>query len=373
MLKTPQKIYCIQNKGGYTILSLKGHWVVSNLDNIKDMIKKLNLKEEKLIIDCSNIQKMDISGAYLIKKIINNFKKKKINVSIEGIKQDYKALLDIVEVDLELKFPKRNKLDFLQNIGKYFVDIIFEIICFLSYLGEIINVIFITILNPKKIRIKEILYEIEYTGVYATLIVALVGMLVGIVLAYQGATQLSRFGASIFIVDLISLSITREMAPLLTAIMVAGRSGSSYTASIGSMVLNQEIDSLKIIGIHPLELLVIPKLIAMMIVLPLLIFICDVVGIASGIYLSNIILNLDMTTLIVRLKTTLPLTSFFIGILKGPIFAMPIVLISCFRGFCVKKDSEELGINTTKSVVSTIFTVIIIDAVLSIVFQKLGV
>ncbi len=146
---------------------------------------------------------------------------------------------------------------------------------------------FYVLFGKLKIRFNEIFYEVENSGVYAIPIVSLVGLLSGIVLSYQGAAQLEKFGANIFIVDLISLSISREMAPLLTSIMVAGRSGSSYTARIGSMMLNQEIDSLKIIGVSPMELLVVPKLIAMLISLPLLIFIADLVGIGSGIYLSH--------------------------------------------------------------------------------------
>lgn len=373
MKQSEQKLYSIRQTGTDIVISFKGDWIVENLNKAKDIIEQLSFKEKKITVDLAHINKIDITGAFLIKKIIAKLNNKMSEVKVIGLRHDYEMLFNIIDIDIQSHQSKKDKFQFLYNIGENIVNSITEVINFLSFFGEIFHTILKSILKPKKIRIKEILYEIEYTGVYAIPIVALVGMLVGVVIAYQGAAQLSRFGASIFIIDLISLSITREMAPLLTAIMVAGRSGSAYTASIGSMVLNQEVDSLKIIGIHPLELLVIPKVIAMVISLPLLIFISDVIGIVSGIYLANLVLNIDITTLIIRLKTTMPLSSFFIGIIKGPIFAVPIVLISCFRGFSVKKDSEELGINTTKSVVSTIFIVIIIDAILSIVFQKLGI
>jgi len=355
-------------------INLKGNLVIETLHKLFDFFHNLKFSFSEVSFDCSNLINLDISGGFALKKILSEFKEKGIIVNVKNLDPKFMRIMDMVETtSCETDFFKKNvENNILYKIGLFVFKLKDDVIDFLSFLGEIVVTFFYVIIGKYRFRMNEIFYELENSGVYAIPIVSLVGLLSGVVLSYQGAAQLEKFGANIFIVDLISLSIAREMAPLLTSIMVAGRSGSAYTARIGSMMLNQEIDSLRIIGISPTELLVIPKLIAMLISLPLLIFIADVVGIGSGIYLSHFLLNLDFTTMLIRLKTSLSLTSFLIGILKGFIFAIPIVLISCYRGFSVRYNSDELGIKTTMSVVNTIFVVIVIDAILSIVFQKLG-
>lgn len=353
---------------------LKGNLVIESIQKLFDYFYKLKFNFNEVCFDCSNLSHLDISGGFALKRIFRELENKNITVYIKNLDDKYKRIMDLAEATLaEVNFTeKKDKNGILYNIGSFVFKFKDDVIDFLSFFGEIVVTLFYLIIGKFRIRINEIFYELENSGLYAIPIVSLVGLLSGIVLSYQGAAQLEKFGANIFIVDLISLSIAREMAPLLTSIMVAGRSGSAYTARIGSMMLNQEIDSLRIIGISPTELLVIPKLIAMFICLPLLIFIADIVGIGSGIYLSHFLLDLDFTTMLIRLKTSLSLTSFLIGLFKGFIFAIPIVLISCYRGFSVRYNSDELGIKTTMSVVNTIFVVIMIDAILSIVFQKLG-
>jgi len=353
-----------------------GDWVVENLEKIIIDLNRINFCDKTcVVVDISKLRNIDVSGAYVLKKYIDDLKSKNIITQFIGETEKHKKIFELIQFNLQdLKFNlKSKKFYFFYIIGKSISNSINDIILFISFLGEIIVNLFNICIKSGRIRWNEILYEIENTGVYAIPIVSLVAILSGVVISYQGAAQLSKFGANIFIVDLIGLSIAREMSPLLTSIMVAGRSGSSYTARIGSMMLNDEIDALRIIGISPIELLVIPKFFAMIISLPLLIFIADIVGIGSGLFISHILLNLNFHTLIFRLKSTLSITSFLIGILKGPIFSIPIVFISCFRGFQVKNNSEELGLYTTMSVVNTIFFVIIIDALLSIVFQKLGI
>ncbi len=363
------------NKDSVKVL-LIGKWVLSSLDEILKEIRSLRLEDyTHIFFDLSGVMGLDVSGAYVFKSLVEGLRKQKKHVEIYNISNNYLNLLELIqnnqtELDSELK---NNKLIFLLKIGEHFYNLLGDIVFFLSFFGEICLTFFRLLIKPKKIRWKEVLYEIENTGVYAVPIVALVAVLSGIVISYQGAAQLSKFGANIFIVDLIGLSIAREMSPLLTSIMVAGRSGSSYTARIGSMILNDEIDALRTIGISPIELLVMPKFFAMIICLPLLIFVADIVGIGGGLFISHMLLNLNFHTLIFRLKSSLSITSFLIGILKGPIFAIPIVFISCFRGFHVKNSSEELGKYTTMSVVNTIFFVIILDALLSIIFQKIGI
>jgi len=203
--------------------------------------------------------------------------------------------------------------------------------------------------------------------------VALTSFLIGVVVAYQGAVQLEKFGANIFIVDMIGISVTRELAPLITAIVVAGRSGSSYTAQIGVMKITEEIDAMQTMSFDPFRFLVLPRMIALMIALPLMIFFADIVGILGGMFISEIQLNLSFAEFIGRLQNVLDTKHLWIGIIKGPFFALLIAAVGCFRGFQVSYNTESIGRYTTISVVNAIFLVIACDALFSILFMELGI
>jgi len=191
------------------------------------------------------------------------------------------------------------------------------------------------------------------------------------VIAYQSAVQLEKFGANIFIVDMIGISVTRELAPLITAIVVAGRSGSSYTAQIGVMKLTEEIDAMKTMGFDPFRFLVLPRIFALMIALPLLIFFADIVGILGGMIISKIQLNISYSEFISHLRSALDVKHYWVGLIKGPFFAWLIASVGCFRGFQVSRDTESIGYYTTVSVVNAIFLVIACDALFSIILTEL--
>jgi phospholipid/cholesterol/gamma-HCH transport system permease protein len=204
-------------------------------------------------------------------------------------------------------------------------------------------------------------------------IVALTSFLIGIVIAYQSAVQLVKFGANIFIVDMIGISVTRELAPLITAIVVAGRTGSSYTAQLGVMKITEEIDAMRTMGFDPHRFLVLPRIMALMIALPLMIFFADIVGILGGMFISHVHLHLSYAEFLHRLQTVLEMKHVWIGIGKGPFFAWLIAAVGCFRGFQVSKSTESIGRYTTISVVNAIFLVIACDALFSVVFTELGI
>jgi len=193
----------------------------------------------------------------------------------------------------------------------------------------------------------------------------------GIVIAYQGATQLERFGANIYVVDLVGLSMARELSPLITAIIVAGRSGSAYAAQIGTMKVTEEIDALRTIGVGPLDLLVLPKVIALMIALPLLTVYTDVMGVFGGMVMAEPKLGISFGTFVERLGYAVSLSSYLIGIGKAPVFAVIIALVGCYQGFQVTGSAESVGRRTTVSVVQSIFLVILVDALFSVVFNWL--
>jgi phospholipid/cholesterol/gamma-HCH transport system permease protein len=211
----------------------------------------------------------------------------------------------------------------------------------------------------------------QSAGVEALPITGLLSFLMGIVIAYQGADQLQRFGANIFIADLVGLAMLRELSPLLTAIIIAGRSGSAYTAQIGTMKVTEEIDALRTIGVVPQELLVLPKMLALIVVLPLLTVYTDVTGVLGGMFMARSKLDVSFAVFLDRLDEAISLSSYVVGISKAPVFAMIIALVGCYRGFQVSGSAESVGQQTTLSVVQSIFLVIVTDALFSVVFNWL--
>jgi len=201
----------------------------------------------------------------------------------------------------------------------------------------------------------------------------LISFLTGVVLAYQGADQLARFGAQIFTINLVGIGVLREMGILLTAIIVAGRSGSAYTAQIGTMKVNEEVDAMRTLGLDPMELLVLPRVIALIIVMPLLTFYADMMGLLGGAVMANVVLDISFFQFVRQLNTAVPLWSFWVGVIKAPLFGFIIALVGCYEGLQVTRSAESVGRQTTRAVVEAVFLVIVLDAVLSILFSVLGI
>jgi phospholipid/cholesterol/gamma-HCH transport system permease protein len=243
----------------------------------------------------------------------------------------------------------------------------------LSFLGASAIALMRELVQPRRIRWKSILYNLQTAGVAALPITGLLAFLLGIVIAYQGAEQLSRVGANIYIADLVGLSMVRELSPLITAIIIAGRSGSAYAAQIATMKVTEEVDALRTIGIAPIDLLVLPKVFALVIALPLLTVYTDIMGILGGMVMARAQLDVGYATFIDRLDEAVSLTSFLIGIGKAPVFAAIIALVGCYQGFQVSGSAESVGQQTTKSVVQAIFLVILADALFSIAFSWLNI
>ena len=213
----------------------------------------------------------------------------------------------------------------------------------------------------------------QEAGLNAIPIVGLMSFLIGIVLAFQGASQLQRFGAEVFVVNLVAISVLREIGVLMTAIIVAGRSGSAFTAQIGSMKVNEEVDAMRALGLDPIEVLILPRLLALMITLPLLTFIADLLGLLGGGLMAWIVLGISPGTFIERLNDAIGMWTFWVGMIKAPVFAATIALIGCYEGLQVGGSAESVGQRTTRAVVEAIFLVIVIDAVFSIFYQIVGI
>ena len=257
------------------------------------------------------------------------------------------------------------------SLGRWTLDQGTEVRNVVDFFGRIVAVLADTLRRPRALRAPSLVRHVYETGITAIPIVSLIAFLISVIVAYLGAQQLSRFGANIFVVDLVTISVLREMGVLLTAIIVAGRSGSAFAAEIGVMQLNEETDALRAMGINPIEILVVPRILALAISLPLLTVIADAMGLAGGGLLSLVNLHIPLPQFINRLRESLAPTTFWSGLIKAPIFAILIGMVGTYRGMQVRESARELGRLTTVAVVQSIFMVILADALFAILFVQI--
>ncbi len=243
----------------------------------------------------------------------------------------------------------------------------------LEFAGRVCIALLRALVSPHRLRPTAVARHIFDTGITAVPIVSLVGFLISVILAYMGAQQLRKFGADIFVVDLVTVGVLRELGVLLTAIIVAGRSGSAFAAEIGAMQLNEEVDALRAIGVDPIEALVVPRVLAMLIALPLLTVAADLIGLVGGGLLCHALLDMPLVQYLNRVQSTIADTTFWVGIIKAPVFAALISGAGCACGMRVRGSSRELGRLTTLAVVASIFSVIVADALFAVVFMKLNI
>jgi phospholipid/cholesterol/gamma-HCH transport system permease protein len=244
---------------------------------------------------------------------------------------------------------------------------------FLAFIGEAVVSLLGALLHPGRARWQEVFDDMYQTGFKALPIIGLLSFLMGVVIAYQGAVQLKLYGANIYIADLVGYSMLRELAPLLTAILVCGRTGSAYAAKIGTMQVREEVAALQTIGIPPVDVLVLPKLLSLIIVMPLVTIYADILAVFGGMVMANAQLGIGFNAFIERLKEAIDYTTFMIGVGKAPVFAAIIAIVGCYQGFKVEGSAESVGIHTTISVVQSIFLVIVVDAMFSVMFSLMGI
>jgi phospholipid/cholesterol/gamma-HCH transport system permease protein len=260
----------------------------------------------------------------------------------------------------------------LEQSGRAVVSVTHEILGLLSFAGRTVLVLLKTLVNPRRLRFTSVVYHIEQTGFNAIPVAGLLCFLIGAVIAYMGITMLKLFGAGILTVELVGFVILRELGVLLVAILVAGRSGSAFTAEIGSMKSREELDALNTIGMDPIELLVVPRVLALLIALPALTFLGDVAGLIGGGMVCATELDLSDVAFLARLQEGVAGKHFFAGMVKAPVFAILIATIGCYQGFMVEGTAESVGARTTRSVVHGIFAVILADAFFAIYFMQIN-
>ena len=352
-------------------LRCAGAWVLRAISQLEPALAKLAPGEDaELTIDASAVTAMDTSGAWLLHRTLRTLKQQGASVRLHGLRPEFEALLQLVAARSVAPGSEAAPRA-LARIGRGAWASLTNAIGMLAFLGENALALLRSAAHPGRVRWRAVGYNLQVTGFEALPITGLLSFLMGIVIAYQGAEQLRQFGANIYVADLVGLAMVRELSPMLTAIIVAGRSGSAYTAQIGTMKVTEEIDALRTIGVGPLDLLVLPKVLALVVALPLLTLYTDVMGVLGGMIMARAQLDVSFGAFLDRLDEAISLTSFLIGIGKAPVFAVIIALVGCYQGFQVGGSADSVGRQTTLSVVQSVFLVIVTDALFSILFSWL--
>ncbi len=355
-----------------------GSWTLAGLAGLEQRLSELDAPSQDLVLDGSRLQALDTSGALRLLQWVQRLEHAGCTVQYVDWRASDQALLHLVQQrwqawDDHPHPPPQAALSLIAQIGQHAVEQLRRALGFITFTGEVAVTLGRLLINPRQIRWRPLLAVLETAGAHALPIVGLLSFLMGLVIAYQGGVQLRNYGANIFVVELVALTMLRELAPLLTAIIVAGRTGSAFTAQIGTMRVTEEVDALATIGISPMALLVVPKLLGLMIALPLLALFADIAGIIGGMVMAALMLGVAFPDFLDRLPMAVDLTSLLIGLGKAPVFAAIIALVGCYQGFQVSGSAESVGHHTTLSVVQAIFLVIVVNAVFSVALSILGI
>lgn len=354
-----------------------GSWTLHGIhkkDLDRSFTKLSRRTNSRIILNAKAITRMDSSGAWQLYQWKNQLAKKK-EVQLIGLKKKHHVLFEMIEhAAHQLKpLPYPKSYTGLALLGKKAIESWQELKSFLRFIGKTFITAWHTLWHPQQLRGRAILSIIENTGLDALGIIALLSFMIGIVLTYQMGFQLKNFGATLFIIDLLGLAILREFAPLLTAIMIAGRSGSAFTAQLGMMKIKEEIDALNTMGVLPSQLLILPRIWGLLIALPLLTVWADIFGLLGGMAMTHTMLNISYTDFLQRFPRVVSLSSLIIGVGKAPVFALIIASAACFQGLRVSGSADSVGKQTTRSVVQAIFFIIVADALFSILFSHLNI
>ena len=359
------------------VLTALGSWTVRHAAEIDKALRAVAFdRSRRAVFELSQLTSFDSAGAWLVCRTLDELKGKGISAETHGLADSYVPLLKVVEATQEEaeKAPSivhRYWLAMVEQVGRATVEFCAEAKALLNFYGMTIIAYGTLFRKPKSLRFVSLVNQVEQTGLNAVPIVCLLSFLIGIVIAYVGADQLRRFGAEIFTVNLLGVIMLREIGVLLTAIMIAGRSGSAYTAQIGTMQVNEEIDAMRTLGLDPMHVLVLPRINGLLISLPILSFLSIVAGLFGGAMMATMVLDVTFIQFMQQLQSVVTMNHFLVGMVKAPVFAFIIAIVGCYEGLRVSGSAESVGRMTTKSVVTSIFLVIIADAIFSIIFSTM--
>lgn len=353
-----------------------GAWSVLQIDNLLTKFNASELpKKQKVIISGEGISHFDSAGALALIKCTDLLEHQENQVELVDFTEAQQQLIELIKSKKDVlgyHIPSSPKENVFYQLGKESESKFHQVDGLLILVGDLTTKVFDALRNWRRFQLPSIISNIHATGVTALPILALLSFLIGVVLAYQMGLQLQTYGANSFIAYLSGMAIFREFAPLMTAIIVAGRTSSAFTAQIGSMKLNEEVDALLTMGLSPTELLVLPKVLGLLIAFPLLIFWSDVFSVLGAMLMANNMLGITFIDFAQRLRDSVGLSQLNLGLYKAPAFALLIALVGCFQGFRVEAGTEKnIGSQTTKSVVQALFLIIIADAIYSVIYSRM--
>jgi phospholipid/cholesterol/gamma-HCH transport system permease protein len=359
-----------------------GSWTIREAATLDSALKGLSVpippsSEFTGEIDISAIEELDTAGAWLLQRTLDAWQKSGLKTAYHGATEEFGILLQAVSRGGDLQLPAEEKESaatvVASGIQATFGAIFREMAVLTAFLGAFMACLGRTILNPWQFRPVSFVHHLDRTGLRAVPIITLICILIGAVVMQQGVVQLQRFGAELLAVNMVAILALREVGVLLTAIMVAGRSGSAFTAEIGSMKMREEIDAMRILGIDPMQTLVLPRVLALMVGLPLLAFLGDIMCLAGGAIMAKVYLGIEVDVYIERLRAAVSINHFIAGMFKAPFAALIIGLVGCREGLAVEGSAESLGAHVTSAVVKAIFLVIILDACFAMFLSAIGV
>lgn len=366
----------IQENQNEFIFTCKGAWTLENAQYISTLLNKSLQKNAKVKLDFSQIEDFDTHGIICILSFMETLQTQNCLIQTQNMTEHFSKLFEVCKKNYTSEFKKPLKNSYLNtllyDVGVLTNDSKNTLIHFFSFVGGLSDAVGEVFLKPARFRLKAMLFHIQTSGVEALPIIFLTSFLIGVVIAFQGAVQLEKFGANIFIVEMVAISVARELAPLLTAIVIAGRSASAYTAQIGAMKITEEIDAMETMGFSPWQFLIIPRVLGLMISLPLLVFFADGVAIFGGMVVAAAQLGISFEEFLIRMQESVEIKHFVIGFVKAPIFGWIISVVGCFRGFQISSSTQSVGKYTTISVVNAIFWVIAMDALISVFLTEMG-
>lgn len=362
--------YEMQDAGGSRMVRLTGPLRVSSIGPLDRELRALDGDIES--VDISGASEIDTVGAWLVIRFAEEH-----GAQVTGASEQAEALMEAVHgarsEDGDIAAPREPLLlRVCENVGKAVVEFGRGIVSTVSFLGAILVAMGQLILHPRRFPFRALVRQMELVGVDSLLIIGLMSFLIGVVIAQQGAVQLAQFGAETLTVNLVGRLTLRELGILMTAIMVAGRSGSAFAAQLGTMKLTEEIDAMRTIGVSPMEALVVPRVLAAILMMPLLGFYSSIMAIIGGAVIGDVMLGIPFLTFLARIQEVVPVYDYYVGLAKAPVFGMIVALAGCYQGMQVKGNAEEVGGRTTKAVVQAIFMVIVLDAFFAVFFSELG-
>jgi phospholipid/cholesterol/gamma-HCH transport system permease protein len=369
----------LTREGERRVLVLSGDW---QIDRVAELKKRLDARLQEIpggtvvVFRGQGLGRLDTTGAWLLERAAADLEHRGATVSREGLPQEWSEFLrpmaPFAQGGSAADQPRAGLLDPFEELGRKTVEGTTHLVAALGFLGRLTLTALYTLGHPLRFRLGMMVATMQRAGVTAIPIIALMAFLISIVIAYQGAYQLARFGAEIFTINLTAVSLLREMGVLLTALLVAGRSGSAFAAEIGVMKVNEEVDAMQTMGMDPFEVLVLPRVLALVVMLPLLTLLADLAGLAGGALSAHLLMGVSLEQFLGQVRASLSDTTFWVGIIKAPVFGFLIATAGTFWGMRVTGSAESVGRVTTIAVVQSIFLVIVADAGFSILFSLRG-